>query len=84
MRIVVDLWEINLKVYDKIIKMEIGNTLFYQGHIRDNLTKFDERKDNYIGNRLDFITHFLEPIQKKIDHIKERIKHYEHMKDTQK
>lgn len=73
-----------LKVYDKIIKMEIGNSLFYHGHIRQNLTNFDERKDNYIDNRLDFVTHFLNPIQNKIDQIKERIQHYEHMKDTQK
>ena len=47
--------------------MQDGKTNFYHGHIQQNITRLDERKDNFIGHRLDFLREYYQPIQRKID-----------------
>jgi chromosome segregation ATPase len=63
--------------------MNTGNTTFYHKHIQSSINKLDERKDKFIGHRLDFLREYCEPIQEKIDLIQKEIERYKVMRDTQ-
>ena len=42
--------------------MNKGNTIFYHQHLSQNITKLDERKDGFVGNRQKFLIKFCKPI----------------------
>lgn len=63
--------------------MNKGNTKFYHEHISQNIVKLDERKDGFVDHRRKFLVKYCLPIQKKIQDLKEKIKYYENMRDTQ-
>lgn len=63
--------------------MNKGNTAFYHRHIQSNISHLDERKDKFIGHRLDFLREYCEPIQERIALIQKEIERYKVMRDTQ-
>ena len=58
--------------------MSQDRTNFYHGHIQQNITRLDERKDKFVGHRLDFLREYCEPVQRKIDQTRKEIEKERH------